>query len=81
MEEHHLDSIDILKIDIEGAEKEVFAARPAWLARIKMIAIELHDSKNIGCSRAFYTALDPYILSEYRRGENVIVTLSGHEQV
>ncbi|MCF8044280.1 MAG: FkbM family methyltransferase [Desulfarculaceae bacterium] len=75
IQEHGLETIDILKIDIEGAEKEVFAEKPAWLSRVKIIFIELHDSKKIGCSRAFYTAVDPYVKEELRQGENVVVIM------
>jgi len=35
--------IDILKLDIEGAEKEVFSGRPEWLAKVGILIIELHD--------------------------------------
>jgi isoaspartyl peptidase/L-asparaginase-like protein (Ntn-hydrolase superfamily) len=54
MESYGLNFIDILKIDIEGAEKEVFSNSPPWLAKIGMIAIELHDKIKIGCNRSFY---------------------------
>lgn len=75
MQEYGLETIDILKIDIEGAEKEVFTGKPAWLSKVKMIFIELHDSKKTGCSRAFYTAVDPYVKEELRRGENVVIIM------
>lgn len=45
-EEHHLDYIDALKIDIEGAEKEVFNGLlkdTSILNRIRFIAVEIHD--------------------------------------
>lgn len=34
--------IDILKVDIEGAEREVFANCSDWIARVRAIIIELH---------------------------------------
>lgn len=45
-EKYHLDSLDVLKLDIEGAEEflfrdEDYATR--FLERVKIIAIELHD--------------------------------------
>lgn len=50
--------IDILKIDIEGAEIEIFTPEHAdWLKRVKVIVIELHDRKIKGCSEAFYKSL------------------------
>jgi FkbM family methyltransferase len=44
--EYDFDHIDILKIDIEGSEKEVFTGANAdvtFLAKTKCIAIEIHD--------------------------------------
>ena len=73
MEQYELPFIDILKMDIEGAEKEVFASQPHWLFRVGMIAIELHDKIKAGCSRSFYTAIDSTVKKEYRKGENVFI--------
>jgi FkbM family methyltransferase len=36
--------IDVLKIDIEGAETALFRAPTAWLARVNAIAIEFHGN-------------------------------------
>ena len=51
MSEHGLDHIDILKVDIEGAEKEVFESCD-WISRISVLMIETHDSFRPGCSAA-----------------------------
>jgi FkbM family methyltransferase len=57
MKEHGLDRIGLLKIDIEGAEKELFEAQDlAWLDRVDTIAIELHDRMKPGCGHAFFKA-------------------------
>ena len=42
MAETTLDTIDILKVDIEGAEQHLFRDPDAWLHRVRMIVIELH---------------------------------------
>lgn len=43
--------IDLLKIDIEGAEFELFKFNAdKWLNYIKMIMIETHDNKKPGCT-------------------------------
>jgi FkbM family methyltransferase len=47
-----LDSVDILKIDIEGAEKEVFETSAGWIQKVGMVMAELHDNLKPGCSRA-----------------------------
>ncbi|MFT6966287.1 MAG: FkbM family methyltransferase [Marivirga sp.] len=50
--------IDILKIDIEGAEKNLFIpSQSEWLHKVKIIVIELHDRKLKGCSEALYKSL------------------------
>lgn len=38
--------IDLLKIDIEGAEKHVFAADVSWLDSVRNIVIELHSEND-----------------------------------
>jgi FkbM family methyltransferase len=38
------ESIDILKVDIEGAEVELFKGNTDWLSRVQWLAIEFHDA-------------------------------------
>lgn len=38
------DDIDLLKIDIEGAEEDLLSGSPAWLDRVKAIIIEIHPN-------------------------------------
>jgi hypothetical protein len=56
MERFSLDSIDVLKVDIEGAEKEVFASSGKWLDKVGMLVIELHDRFKPGCRKAVMDA-------------------------
>lgn len=52
------DHVDLLKIDIERSEVDVFReGATAWLSRVRNIAIELHDSE---CEKVFYKALSDY---------------------
>jgi FkbM family methyltransferase len=37
-------TIDVLKVDIEGAESAVFAGAPPWLERVRVVVAELHLS-------------------------------------
>jgi FkbM family methyltransferase len=48
--------ISILKIDIEGAELELFKADTEWLDHVDNIVIELHGDQ---CSKAFFDAVRP----------------------
>src|ERR1022692_1367843 len=55
MRETGIDSIDLLKVDIEGAEVEVFESCP-WIRNVRVIAIELHDRVRPGCSSVVKSA-------------------------
>lgn len=45
--------VDLLKVDIEGAEREVFDVQAAqWIGKVRQLAIELHDHMRPGCSEA-----------------------------
>jgi FkbM family methyltransferase len=37
-----IDKIDVLKMDIEGAEKLILAGQPAWLRKVDVLLAELH---------------------------------------
>lgn len=65
--------IDILKLDVESAEKEIFeGAHHLWLPKVKAMIVELHDRYKAGCSVAFFNALINYNFSTRFRGENII---------
>ncbi|HEX4486934.1 MAG TPA: FkbM family methyltransferase [Terriglobales bacterium] len=49
LSEFGIEKVDLLKIDIEGAEKEVFE-ECGWIDRIETIAIETHDRIKPGCT-------------------------------
>ncbi|MBB6400905.1 FkbM family methyltransferase [Methanococcus maripaludis] len=67
------DKIDILKIDIEGSEKELFSKNSNWINKVNVILIELHDRINEGCTESLYCAIDLHEWNEYRKGEKVIL--------
>jgi FkbM family methyltransferase len=51
-------SVDLLKLDVEGSEREIFAHNTAsWLPAIRNVVIELHGQD---CSESFFGALSPY---------------------
>ncbi len=72
--------IDLAKIDIEGAEKEVFEAGGEWLGKVRCLAVELHDRMKPGCSRAFYNATNRFP-HELHIGENVVLGAEGYAPV
>jgi FkbM family methyltransferase len=60
MKEHAIDYIDLLKIDVEGAEKEIFESDARWIDKVGVIVIELHDRFKAGCSRSVYLATQDF---------------------
>ena len=69
--------VDILKIDIEGAEKEVFADPSLWIDKTKSIIIELHERMKPGCNRSFYRGSEGFD-DEWSIGEKVYLSKAGY---
>jgi len=66
MREMRIQAIDLAKIDIEGAEQEVFEDT-RWLNGTGCLMIELHDRFRPGCSEAVEPAMQGFARSQ--RGE------------
>ena len=72
MRDCRIDYIDLLKLDIEGSEREVFEVCD-WQERVDSVVVELHDRFVPGCSEAVDQALPGFCkttcgdLSWYRR--------------
>lgn len=75
MEQFNIPHIDILKLDIEGSEKEVFEAQyEKWLPVTRVLIVELHDKMKSGSSRSVFNAVNKYDFSFDIKGENIIFT-------
>jgi FkbM family methyltransferase len=59
-----IEFVDLLKIDIEGAELEVFADPVRWIDRVGLIAIELHEWLRPGCTASVNRATQDFNLRE-----------------
>jgi FkbM family methyltransferase len=72
------DHIDILKLDIEGSEKELFECNyESWLNKVNMIIMEVHDRFKEGCSEAFFKAICHYTFeSPKNRGDTLFLKKS-----
>lgn len=82
MRKFGLDRIDILKLDIEGAEYELFKeGAESWLGAIGQIVIELHDWKQPGSAQAFYAAVGRGSFTQANRGENIFIQLEGQKAI
>jgi FkbM family methyltransferase len=74
IDEHSIARIDLLKVDIEGAEKEVFESSASWIECVQAIVIELHDRFRPGCRAAFDEATRSRLPHRTHRGENLWVS-------
>jgi hypothetical protein len=72
-----MDEVDFLKIDIEGAEGEVFADPNAWIQRVGVMAIEIDDDKKPNCRATIYRSAARQFDFEWQNGENVFFARSG----
>ena len=75
MRKFGFDHIDILKVDIEGAEAVVFSENFAsWIDKVSIFAIELHGQR---CTRVFLDALKTRDFRFYPSGELLIAERRG----
>ena len=63
MSQQNIDHIDLVKIDIEGAEKDLFEHDRLWLNATSNLVVELHDGFMPGCSESLDSALEGYRFS------------------
>lgn len=71
-----VEKIDVLKIDIEGSELEIFQTANRWIDKVDSMVIELHERMRPGCNRAFYNATNGFT-HEWLQGELVCLTRDG----
>jgi FkbM family methyltransferase len=69
-------ALDILKLDVEGAELELFtdAGCHSWLERTNMIFVELHDRIKAGCTEAMEKATARHGFERRALGSNLILS-------
>lgn len=74
LKENNWDNVDIVKLDIEGAEKEVFSADDlSWLKKVKLLIIELHDRYKSDCTKTVFKALNQFNYDAYFHHENIFI--------
>jgi len=67
------ESVDFLKLDIEGSEMNVFASDyESWLPKVKLLIVELHEKMQPGCTAVFDQAISKYPFRKTISGENLI---------
>jgi FkbM family methyltransferase len=67
-------SVDLLKLDIEGAEERVLRNASTWLPRVHTLVIELHENLVPGCQDAFDAAVSGQPFDISRHGEYLVVS-------
>lgn len=67
-----LDHVDVLKVDIEGAEREVFSGDCAWLDSVGLVMVETHDRFRPGSEAAVRRALSAGFEEVAMSGENLV---------
>ncbi|WP_397362174.1 FkbM family methyltransferase [Olleya sp. R77988] len=73
MESYNLETIDILKIDIEGSEKLVFEKDyNNWLSKTKFGFLELHENYAKGVTNVVNDRLNAFDFKISQSGENVV---------
>jgi len=65
-----IDSIDFLKVDIEGAERELFTGASEWLQHVSAIHVETHDRFKPGSSSKVRQATAHYPI-RYEIGNHI----------
>jgi FkbM family methyltransferase len=75
MEEQRIMHVDIFKIDIEGAEREVFSNSFSWIDKVDGLIIELHERMKSGSNRSFYNGSNGFD-EEWCDKENVYLARS-----
>ncbi|MDR2440201.1 MAG: FkbM family methyltransferase [Planctomycetaceae bacterium] len=56
--------IDLLKVDIEGSENQLFRTNYEWLSKTRAIVIEFHNRFRPDCSEVFHKAVSKYHFKE-----------------
>jgi len=74
LKKYNMDKIDLLKIDIEGAEKDLFEnGSDKWINKIGAIFIEIHDRINPDCPAVIDKIIKEQKFFVYKYGDSVLL--------
>lgn len=71
MRRYSFDRIDLMKMDIEGAEKNVLENAKHWIEKVEIVLVELHERLVAGCESSFYEATKKFERFE-KHGEKMV---------
>ena len=74
MIEYHLENIDLLKMDIEGSEKEVFEQNTEWTDKVTYIIVEIHEDMRPGAYNAVKKLTDSHNFTCTQQGAQYFFT-------
>lgn len=72
MQDNAIERIDILKVDIEGTEYELFAEHYEWINQIGMLIIETHDTFKPGSKQMVINRMTGYGFVHEQIGEDLV---------
>ena len=67
---YNIEKVDLFKMDIEGAEKDIFEENEDWIYPIRMLIIELHDRIHAGCNKSVFKRIENIFEYGWIGGEN-----------
>lgn len=76
LEQMNWDAVDLVKVDIEGAEKELFETNTDWIRRVKHLEVETHDRFQPSSTKAVFKALEGFKYSVKLKNENMVIHLN-----
>ena len=72
LDQFGIERLDLLKIDVEGAERDIFGSSEPWIGRVDAVVAELHDRFAPGCEEAFVRATADFeIQHAYGKGGTI----------
>jgi len=72
LNKYEMNEVNIVKIDIEGAEERVFSSSTEWINQSECIIVELHDQLRAGASKAYFKSMAQFNWETYVCGENIV---------
>ena len=67
-----IERLDLMKVDVEGAERDIFGSSEPWIGRVDAIVVELHDRFAPGCEEIFVRATADFeVQRRYGMGGNI----------
>ena len=74
MQTHQLNEIDIIKLDIEGAEKALFSYNTdEWISKVNVFIFEIPDYDNPGTTRLIFEKLAAMNFNVFRSDESLVL--------